>query len=350
MNRIMPALALVAFPFLFLKRRFPLLAYVLSRAAATVVMLFLLGFALFAVLEIVPYDAVDRLVEGTRQMGHGMTQQQADLMRERLGLDQPFYAQYFRWLGRALRGDLGVTLIWRTPVASLLRDRLLNTLLLNTISLAITAAVAFALGIFFSSKANSSADVAGTFVTLFAYSIPPLAVLLGLQLFAFVTGLFPIVGYPRFPFWYDRVAFVFEYVRHVFILVLANLIIGVGASLRMTRMLMMDQIGQSYIVSLRSRGVSERRVYFVHAFRNALNPFIPWTGAQVAGVFGGAIMLETIFAYPGVGLLMVQAVWERDVNLLMANLLAVSAAVAVAMLLADVALALLDPRVRYGKE
>ena len=174
--------------------------------------------------------------------------------------------------------------------------------------------------------------------------------LLGLQFFAFVTGLFPILGFPRFPFWYDRLAFVFAYVHHIFILVLGNFIIGVGASLRMTRTLMLDQTGQPYTVSLRSRGISERRVYFAHVFRNALNPFVSWAGVQIAGLFAGSIMLETIFAYPGIGLLMVEAVQLQDTNLVMAILLVVSATVAVAMLFADIALALLDPRIKYGKE
>jgi len=347
----MRALGVLLDPFLRLKRRFPLPFYILGRAAAMVVMLFVFGMAVFALMDIIPGDAVSRARARVAavEYRYEWTQEQVDMLREREGLDQTFFAQYFRWLARALRGDMGVTLIWGAPVAFLIRQRLLNTLLLSAISLAITSAVAFALGIFFSSKAGSRADLAGSFATLLALSIPPLVVLLGLQFFAFVTGLFPVVGYPRFPFWYDRVAFVFSYIRHVFILVLANLIIGAGVSLRMTRALMLDQVGLPYMISLRSRGISERRVFFVHAFRNALNPFVSWVGVQIAGMLAGSIMLETIFAYPGIGLLMVQAVLEQDVNLIMAILLVASAAVMVAMLLADIALAFLDPRVRYGK-
>ena len=119
--------------------------------------------------------------------------------------------------------------------------------------------------------------------------------------------------------------------------------------LRMTKMLMLDQIDQPYVNALRSRGISERRIVFRHVFRNALNPLISWSAAQVVGFFGGAVMIETIFGFPGIGRLMVDAVNNQDGNIVMAILMAVAATLLVVMLVADVMVAALDPRIRYGK-
>jgi peptide/nickel transport system permease protein len=258
--------------------------------------------------------------------------------------------QYIRWLGRALQGDLGVGLVTRAPVTFIMGQRLLNTLLLNTISLVIVTITSFALGIYFSSKAGTRTDVAVTFMSLFLHSLPGLLILLLLQLFAFISGLFPVTGFPRFPFAYDRAAFVPAYIHHTFLLVLATFLGGIGASLRTTRALMLDQLGQPYIQALRTRGIAEWRVYLIHAFRNTLNPFITGTALMLSGLFSGAIILEIIFAFPGVGSLIFEAIQQQDVNLVMANLMLVSSTLIIGMAIADVLLAVADPRIRYGKD
>jgi len=338
-------------PFMAFKRRFPLAAYAARRLWVTAAMLFALGLAVFGLMALVPGDIVTDMVrEQILAGGDGLTREQVDGMRAELGLDLPFYAQYFRWLGRALRGDLGVGLISRAPVTFILWERLLNTLLLNSISLVIVTAASFALGVWLSSKAGTRADVGVTFVALFLHAFPGLLVLLLLQLFAFATGLFPITGFPPFPFRDSPAAFAASYAHHVFLLVLASFLISIGGSLRTTRALMLDQLGQPYITSLRTRGIAEWRVYLLHAFRNTLNPFITGTAGLLAGLFGGSVILEIIFAFPGSGRLMFEAIQQQDVNLVMANLMFISALVMAGIAAADILLAVADPRIRYGKE
>ena len=338
-------------PFLAFKRRFPLVSYALRRLWVTAVMLFFLGLAIFGLMALVPGDIVynmmyDQIMAG----GEMLDREQIEAMRADFGLDRPFYMQYFRWLGRALRGDLGVGLISRAPVTFILWQRLLNTLLLNSISLVIVTVTSFALGVYFSSKAGTRTDVGVTFVALFLHAFPGLLVLMLLQLLAFVTGLFPILGFPPFPFHENPGAFVMSYMHHVFLLVLASFLGAIGGSLRTTRALMLDQLGQPYITSLRTRGIAEWRVYLLHAFRNTLNPFITGTATLLAGLFGGSVILEIIFAFPGVGRLMFEAIQQQDINLVMANLMFISTLVMVGIAIADILLAVADPRIRYGKD
>jgi peptide/nickel transport system permease protein len=349
-NAALSVIGAIVSPYFRFQRRFPLPAYVLKRLFVTVVMLFILGFAVFGLMALVPGDIVSQIMQQQLLAGANITLEQEAAMRARLGLDQPFFIQYFRWLGRAVQGDLGVGLVSRAPVTFLLWQRLMNTLLLNSISLVILTTSSFALGIYFSTKAGTRTDVVVTFVALFLHALPGLLVLILMQLFAAVTGLFPVTGFPPFSFASNPGAFVVSYIHHTFIIILSLFLINIGGSLRTTRALMLDQLGQPYITSLRTRGIAEWRVYFLHAFRNTLNPVITGTAFLLAGLFGGAVILEVIFAFPGVGRLVLEAIQQQDINLVMANLMFISALLMVGMAVADVLLAVFDPRIRYGKD
>jgi peptide/nickel transport system permease protein len=208
----------------------------------------------------------------------------------------------------------------------------------------------FLLGVYFSTKAGTRADLAVTFFALVLHAFPGILLLILLQLFASLTGLFPVTAYPDFPFSEAPGRFVFSYVHHIFLPLLAAFLGGIGGTLRMIRATMLDQLGQPYITSLRSRGIAEWRIYFNHAFRNTLNPYITGSANLLAGLFSGSLILEIIFAYPGIGRLMYEAVLQEDINLVLTNIMFISFLVLVGMVLADILLALVDPRIRYGKE
>jgi peptide/nickel transport system permease protein len=347
-------------PFYSFKRRFPLISYIINRLVTMAIMLFLLGLAVFGLMALAPGDIVDQIMiqqlfsETQGRAGQNiqaLNSQQLAERRAELGLDQPFYVQYLRWLNRVvIHQDLGVSLISRAPVSFLLSSRILNSLLLNLISLVFITIFSFALGVYFSAKAGTRTDVVVTFFALVLHAFPGLLLLILLQLFASVSGLFPVTAYPPFPFSYDPARFVFSYAHHVFLPLLAAFLGGIGGSLRMIRATMLDQLGQPYITSLRSRGIAQWRIYFAHAFRNTLNPYITGSANMLAGLFSGSLILEIIFAYPGVGRLMYEAVTQQDVNLVLANIMFISFLVLVGMALADILLALVDPRIRYGKE
>ena len=351
---------LLSKPFFLFKKNAPLPSYILGRLAVMVVMLFLLGFAVFGLMALAPGDIVSQVMlqqimsssEGRASAAQrDLSGEWAEAQRKELGLDQPFYMQYFKWLRQVIvNRDLGVSLISRTPVYFLISTRLLNSVILNVISLILITFFSFLLGVYFSTKAGTRLDLAVTFFALALHAFPGILLLILLQLFASLTGLFPVTAYPPFPFHDAPARFVFSYAHHVFLPLLASFLGGIGGTLRMIRATMLDQLGQPYITSLRSRGIAEWRIYLVHAFRNTLNPYITGSANMLAGLFSGSLILEIIFAYPGIGRLMYEAVMQQDINLVLANVMFISFLVLLGMVLSDVCLALIDPRIRYGKE
>jgi peptide/nickel transport system permease protein len=325
------------------------------------VMLFLLGLVIFGLMELAPGDIVNQvmmqqLMSSAEGRAASAAQREfsgewAEAQRKELGLDQPFYVQYFRWLRQViLHQDLGVSLISRAPVSFLIKSRLFNSVLLNIISLVLITAFSFLLGVYFSTKAGTLTDLAVTFFALALHAFPGILLLILLQLFASLSGLFPVTAYPSFPFSDAPARFVLSYSHHVFLPLLSAFLGGIGGTLRMIRATMLDQLGQPYITSLRSRGIGEWRIYLNHAFRNTLNPYITGSANMLAGLFSGSLILEIIFAYPGIGRLMYEAVLQEDINLVLSNIMFISFLVLVGMVLADIMLALVDPRIRYGKD
>lgn len=346
----------------------PLVSFIARRFVTMLALLFLLGLAMFGLMELAPGDIVDQMMTqqimaGAAGEGGGKAgaknsasdskfqEEQMAALRAELGIDKPFYVQYAKWLKRVfVHHDLGVSLISRAPVGFLIRSRLWNSLLLNLISLVLITTASFVLGVYFSSKAGSRLDVGVTFFALFFNAFPGMLLLILLQLFASVTRLFPVTAYPDFPFDASPAKFVFSYGRHVFLPLLAAFLGGAGGTMRMIRATMLDQMGLPYIFALRARGISEKRVYFNHAFRNTLNPYITGSANLLAGLFSGSLVLEIIFAYPGIGRLMYDAVLQQDINLVLADEMFISALVLIGMLASDICLALVDPRIRYGAE
>lgn len=348
------------------KQKAPLLYFILSRIVTMIFLLFFLGFALFGLMELAPGDIVDQMMtqqlmasaqSGPNSSGatsgkeNNFDEELLAKTREELGLDKPFYVQYFKWLKRVIvNHDLGVSLISRAPVSFLLKSRIMNTIVLNLISLVFITIFSFILGVYFSSKAGTRLDVGVTFFALFFHAFPGILLLILMQLAASITGLFPVTAYPDFPASAAPVKFTFSYIHHIFLPLFCSFLGGVGGTMRTIRATMLDQMGMPYIFALRARGISERRVYLNHAFRNTLNPYITGSANLLASLFGGSLIMEIIFAYPGVGRLTYEAVLQQDINLVLANSMFLSALVLSGMVISDILLAFVDPRIRYGAD
>jgi len=323
------------------------------------VMLFLLGLGVFGLMSLAPGDIVDEYVKsqmfnvetdsGKNDAGRYWTPEQIAATKHELGLDRPFWEQYGRWLHNVfVDHDLGRSLISNAPVLFLVSTRMINSIVLNLISLVILTTASFALGIWLSSKAGTKLDVGAAFVSLFFNAFPGILLLLMLQMFAAASGWFPVTAYPTGS--YDSpVSFGFSYLYHIILPLIGAFLGSLGGSLRLIRATMLDQLGQPYVTALRSRGIDEGRIRFHHAFRNTMNPFITGSSNLLADLFSGSLILEIIFSYPGIGRLMYDAVIHKDINLVMTNVMFISALLLVGMLLSDLALALVDPRVRYNK-
>ena len=340
----------------------PLSHFITGRFISMIVILFILGFAVFGLMELAPGDIVDNYVKQqllNMSEGSGGDETQKELFSEEqiaakkaeLGLDKPFYLQYMHWLRQVfVERDLGRSMISRAPILFLIRTRLINSIILNLISLFLLTFISFALGIYFSSKVGTRTDLAATFTALFLHSFPGLLLLILLQLFAAVTGLFPVTAYPGFPLSENPTGFVFSYMHHITLPLIGAFLGGIGGTMRMIRATMLDQLGQPYITALRARGIKEARIYFAHAFRNTLNPYITSSANLLASLFSGSLILEIIFSYPGIGRLMYEAVLQEDIYLVLANIMFISFLVLVGMVLADILLALVDPRIRFSKK
>ena len=341
------------------KLRRPLISFITIRFLSMLIILFILGFAVFGLMSLAPGDIVDKYAQeqllamseaasGNEEL---MSEEQIASIKRELGLDLPFYSQYMRWLGQVfIEHDLGRSMISRAPILFLIKSRLINSIILNLISLFFLTGISFAMGIFFSSKVGTRTDLAATFIALFLHAFPGLLLLILLQLFAALTGLFPVTAYPDFPYSEAPTRFVFSYMHHILLPLIGAFLGGIGGTMRMIRATMLDQLGQPYITALRSRGIAEWRIYLTHAFRNTLNPYITSSANLLASLFSGSLILEIIFSYPGIGRLMYDAVRQEDINLVLANIMFISLLVLTGMLIADILLALVDPRIRYSKK
>lgn len=339
-----------------LRQRHPLATFLTGRFLTMAVMLFLLGLGVFGLMSLAPGDIVDNYARsqilqtrGFQSTTNTLTEDQIREAKHRLWLDRPFYAQYVHWLHQVLvEHDLGRSLISRAPVLYLVGTRMLNSIILNLISLVFLSVISFALGIYFSAKAGTRIDPIVAFVSLVLNAFPGILLLILLQMFASATGIFPVTAYPTESFDGNPVAFTFSYLYHIILPLIGAFLGSIGGSLRLIRATMLDQLGQPYITALRSRGISERRILFNHAFRNTMNPFITSSSNLLAELFSGSLILEIIFSYPGIGRLMYEAVIQKDINLVMTNIMFISFLILVGMLISDVALALVDPRIRYS--
>ncbi len=274
-----------------------------------------------------------------------------DRMRRSMGLDQPMHVQYLLWVKAFLTGDFGYSYTQFRPVAEVIGDTLPNTLLLGGVSLLVIFGVGCAAGAFQAVRQHGPADSLLTFVTLFLYSMP--GFWLGLMLIlAASTGLswlgLPVSGMTSVN--HDLlgpIARIGDIAAH---LVLPTIALGLAAAAgvaRYTRGEMLEVIRQDYIRTARAKGLPERAIILRHAMRNALIPVVSLVGLYLPLLFGGALVIEVVFSWPGMGRLMYDAILARDYPVVMASSFLFGVIVIVGNLVADLLYAVVDPRIRY---
>jgi peptide/nickel transport system permease protein len=266
------------------------------------------------------------------------------------GLDQPFHIRYARWLGRVLQGDFGHSLVQRRPVTDLILERIPATLQLTIPAVLVSIIVAIPIGILSAIKQYSIADNIATLSAFLFVSSPTFFLgIIAIIIFSVHLGWLPISGMSTFglrdPTWWT--IFV-DRLRHL--VIPAGIVLGLGFTaglIRYTRGSMLEVINQDYIRTAQAKGLWQQVVIWKHALRNALLPVVTILGLWVPFLLGGAMIAEVISAWPGMGRLFVAAVFARDFPLVMGINMITAALVVVGNLLADVAYAFLDPRIRY---
>lgn len=269
-------------------------------------------------------------------------------MRQQLGLDKPLYEQFFIYLLSVLRGDLGtsVGLTSGFPVSKLILDRLPNTILLLGTAQILIILIGVSLGVISSRKPFGKVDILSTIAALVTYSMPVfwLGILLML-VFSLRLGLFPSSGISTYGV--TGINYVIDLLRH---LALPALTIALGYSalyFRLTRTNMLEVLEEDYIRTARSKGASERSVFYKHALRNAMLPIVTQIGTDLGLLVSGAVLTETVFGWPGIGKLCYDAMVQRDYPVIYGVFLVSTISVVIFTFVTDIILAYIDPRIRY---
>jgi len=308
------------------------LRYVVGRLVGTVPVLFGVTLLVFAMTVLTPGDRVVALLGDAAQ---GLGQTARDELRRELGLDQPLPLQYVQYVGGLVRGDLGRSARSRRPVVAEIRDRLPATVELALAGLAIAVALGVSLGVVAAVRRGSVFDSLAVAVALVGVSVPVFWMgFLLMIVFALELGWLPASGRGTW--------------RH---LVLPAVTVGVASAAfiaRITRGAVIETLGQDYVRTARSKGLTERRVVLRHALRPAMLPIVTVVGLQLGGLLGGAVLTETVFAWPGVGRLLVDAIVARDLPLVQGCVLVIALLFIGVNLVVDLSYAAINPKVRYG--
>jgi peptide/nickel transport system permease protein len=312
--------------------------YILRRILIMVPVALLVTIFLFVLIRQTPGDPT--LV----QLGEEATPETRAALRAQLGLDQPVYLQYVKWLQRLMRGDFGRSIRNNQPVSEAIVERLPATLELGAVAFIFCVGIAIPLGVLAALYRRGPVGVAASTFTFAGVSMPNffLGILL-ILVFSLTLGWFPPGGYV--PFAEDPI----ENLRRIVLPAIALGTFSLAVNMRLMRSSLLDAIVQDYIRTARAKGLPERLVFFRHALKNALIPVITIVGIQVGALWEGAFVTETIFAWPGVGRLVINSIGGRDYPVVQAVVLLAAFSFMLSSLLVDIAYAYLDPRISYGR-
>lgn len=301
--------------------------YIIKRLLMLIPVLLGVAFIIYAIMNVAEGDPVYQVA------GPDATEEQLDALREEMGLNGSLLERYFRYIFKLLRGDLGTSYVSKMDVMQLYLQRLPNTLKLASVAMIVAVVISVPLGIVAAVNQNSIKDTVSMILALLGLSMPNFWLgLLLMLLFSLKLGWFPSGGAEGF--------------RSV---VLPAVTVGVGLAAlltRTTRSSMLDVLRQDYLRTARAKGVSEKRVVFHHALRNALIPIITIFGVQFSNVLGGSVLAETVFAWPGVGRLVVDAIDQRDIPTVTGALIMTTMLVTIVNLIVDIVYAYVDPRIK----
>lgn len=317
--------------------------YILKRILQTIPLLILVSLISFFIIRLSPIDPLAEL-----RLNPSISQETLNKEIKRLNLDKPIYVQYFSWAKSFVKGDFGYTSAGE-KVAVKLKERIPNTLLLTLVVIFMTWSVGIPLGIISAIKKSSAFDRLLTVLASIGMAIPSFFFAILMLIFAVKTGWFPVGGLTSYNF--TEMSFlgkVCDISKHLVLPTLVLFTISLSGLQRQMRANMLEVLDSDYVKFARAKGLSETKVIFKHALRNAVNPMITLLGFEFAGLLSGAALTEYVFQYPGLGRLILEAVMKSDINLVMASLMMGTIMLILGNLLADILLMITDPRLRNG--
>ncbi|MBR2430486.1 ABC transporter permease [bacterium] len=318
--------------------------FLMKRVLQTIPLLIIVSMISFFIIRLSPIDPLAEL-----RLNPSISQETLDKEVKRLNLDKPIHIQYLSWAKSFIKGDLGYTSAGE-KVAVKLKERIPNTLLLTLLVIFMTWSVGIPLGILSAVKKESMLDRLLTILASIGMAIPSFFFAILMLIFAVKTGWFPVGGLTSYNF--NELSFfakILDISKHLVLPALVLFTISLSGLQRQMRANMLEVLDSDYVKFARAKGLSENKVIFKHALRNAINPMITLLGFEFAGLLSGAALTEYVFQYPGLGRLILEAVMKSDINLVMASLMMGTIMLILGNLIADILLMITDPRLRGGK-
>ena len=317
------------------------LRFIAKRLLQIIPLLVIVSLISFFIIRLSPIDPLAEL-----RLNPSISQETLDKEVKRLNLDKPIGIQYLSWASSFVKGDLGYTSAGE-KVSTKLKERIPNTLLLTFVVIFMTWSVGVPLGILAAVRKESAFDRILTILSSVGMAIPSFFFAILMLIFAVKSGLFPVGGLTSYNF--NEMNLLGKFVdvaKHLVLPVLVLFTISLSGLQRQMRANMLEVLDSDYVKFARAKGLSESKVIFKHALRNAINPMITLLGFEFAGLLSGAALTEYVFQYPGLGRLILEAVMKSDINLVMASLMMGTIMLVLGNLLADILLMLTDPRIR----
>lgn len=312
--------------------------YVFGRLALVVLVLVAVSILVFAITAVLPGNVAYLI------LGQFAPPEQVKALELKLGLNDPLIEQYLRWAWRFVTGDFGESMLMSRPVAPLVSEAILRSLTLASISFVLIAVIGIVLGVVAALRHNKPLDHAVSVGTYLGIAVPEFFwSIVVILIFASWLGWLPSSGYEPLS------TGVWNWAQHLIAPVLTLVFGHLAHVSRLTRSSMIEVLQSPYVTAARAKGLPERRVVVRHALRNALLPTITVLALDVGRLMGGIVVIETVFAYPGLGRLIVFSIQSRDIPTLQAAILVVAAIYALANLAADLLYAFLNPKIRYGR-
>ena len=319
--------------------------YITKRILQVIPLLIIVSIISFFIIRLSPVDPLAEL-----RLNPSISQETLDKEVKRLNLDKPIYVQYISWAKSFIKWDLGYTSTGE-KVSVKLKERIPNTLLLTVVVIFMTWAAGIPLGILAAVKKETAFDRFLTVISSIGMAIPSFFFAILMLIFAVKTGWFPVGGLTSYNF--NELGFWGKFTdiaRHLILPSIVLFTISLSGLQRQMRANMLEVLDSDYVKFARAKGLSEWRVLFKHALRNAINPMITLLGSEFAGLLSGAALTEYVFQYPGLGRLILEAVMKSDINLVMASLMMGTIMLILGNLIADILLMITDPRLRKGEE
>lgn len=318
--------------------------YIIKRLLTAVVVLLGISIIIFALIHLQPGNPYSTMIDPT------VPPEVVKEMLDKIGYNDPIHIKYFKWISRAIKGDLAYSIYYGKPVLDIIGSRMSNTVILATFSLCLSIIFGIGIGIISAIKKNTLFDKIFTTISFVGVSIPAFFFgLILIKIFAFDLKLLPVSGMKTLGSDYTGIKAMFDGFKHIILPGIVLSFLQSTAFMRYTRSSMIDVLDKAYITTARSKGLSLNKAIFRHGLKNALIPIVTIICLQIPFLFSGALLTETVFVWPGIGRLSYEAVLNRDYSLIMGILMILSIIILISNLIADILYAIIDPRIRYDK-